>query len=301
MMSKHIVTAALTVAALLMSGAVLGEEDEGTFQKRVAADPKGVVEVSNVEGTVQVTGWDRPEVEIDATYEEDVERIDVVSSGGRTRIKVILPRKSNADGDAYLEIRVPQGSELDVSTISAEIEVRGVTGRQRLKSVSGNVETDVADGDLMLETVSGDAVVRGRGKPARIRAQTVSGNLTLNRCAGELEATTTSGDLIVELDPAKSVRVRTISGNLSLNGEILPDGEIEADTVSGELSARLTGNGGFEYDVTTFSGDIDTCFREKAERSSEYGPGMRLTGKHGNGKAVVRMKTMSGDVELCGC
>jgi hypothetical protein len=39
---------------------------------------------------------------------------------------------------------------------------------------------------------------------------------------------------------------------------------------------------------------------QKPERASEYGPGMLLNGVYGNGKGEVRLKTMSGDVEICG-
>jgi hypothetical protein len=41
---------------------------------------------------------------------------------------------------------------------------------------------------------------------------------------------------------------------------------------------------------------------EAAERVSKYAPGRRLNGtrgKPGTGEAKVRLKTMSGDVELC--
>ncbi|HKZ73014.1 MAG TPA: DUF4097 family beta strand repeat-containing protein [Steroidobacteraceae bacterium] len=296
-MSKHMPRIALAAIALL-SGSVACAKDQ-EFEKRVAADPKGLVDISNVAGTVKVIGWNRPEVSVDATYEKGVERIDVTSEGKRTRIKVVLPRNSRRGGDAYLEVRVPAASELEVSTVSAEIESSGITGRQRLNSVSGNVETDLAENDVQLKTVSGDIRLRGRGKPSDVRATTVSGNITLNRGAGELDATTTSGDLIVELEPARAVRVRTVSGDLRLRGELTPDAEVDAETVSGELSARLGGKGGFDYEATSFSGDIDSCFPTQAERSSKYGPGMRLDGSHGDGKASVRMKTMSGDIELC--
>src|SRR5688572_7488792 len=127
----------LITLALLASGTAFGDDDEREFEKRIAAEPNGVVEISNVSGTVNIRGWDRAEVEVKAVMEEDVERIDVVTEGKRTRIKVVLPRSSgrNMDGEAYLDIHVPHGSELDVSTVSAEIESNGITGRQRLKSV----------------------------------------------------------------------------------------------------------------------------------------------------------------------
>jgi DUF4097 and DUF4098 domain-containing protein YvlB len=302
----------LSALALLAGPASFAEQDdegeeEGRFAKTVPADPKGTVLVKNVAGEVRIVGSTRSEVEIQATYEEGVERIDVVTERGRTRIEVVLPkrddkrgdkRRRHRNGDAHLEIRVPQGSELEVQTVSAEIEVRDVLGRQRLRSVSGNVETDLEQSDMQLETVSGDVMIRGRGKPTNLRARTVSGNLTLTRAAGEIDATTTSGDLILEVDPARDVRVRTTSGNLRLSGDLAPAGEVEADTVSGELSVRLR-SPGFRYDVSTFSGDIDTCMGQKPERASEYGPGMLLNGVHGNGKGDVRLKTMSGDVEIC--
>jgi len=37
----------------------------------------------------------------------------------------------------------------------------------------------------------------------------------------------------------------------------------------------------------------------KAERTSQYGPGSVLQGTRGEGAGHVRLKTMSGDVQLC--
>ena len=64
--------------------------------------------ISNVSGTVDVRGWDRNEVQVTGHLGEDVERVDVETSGGRTVIKVVLPRGSSHDGDATLEIQVPR-------------------------------------------------------------------------------------------------------------------------------------------------------------------------------------------------
>jgi hypothetical protein len=308
-MFKRSTIIALGALSLLAGPATFAQDDEdeaqdeGRFEKTLPAQPKGTVIVKNVAGEVRVVGTSRNEIQVEASYEDGVERIDFVSEGGRARIEVVLPkgekRRHRGGGDAYLEIRVPQGSELEVQTVSAEIEVRDVLGRQRLRSVSGNVEADLEQSEMQVETVSGDVTLRGHGKPANLRARTVSGNLTVDRGAGQVEAMTTSGDLILEVEPASDVRVRTTSGNLRLSGNLTPDGEVEADTVSGELSVRLRTRG-FRYDVTTFSGDIDTCMNKKPERTSEYGPGMLLNGVFGDGKGEVRLKTMSGDVEICG-
>src|SRR5687768_2434714 len=106
---------ALGAVALLTGPATFAEDEdegqeEGRFEKTVPADPRGTVIVKNVAGEVRIVGTNRNEIQIEANYEDGVERIDVVPGGGRTRIEVVLPKGGNrrhrSGGDAYLEIRV---------------------------------------------------------------------------------------------------------------------------------------------------------------------------------------------------
>ena len=66
----------------------------------------------------------------------------------------------------------------------------------------------------------------------------------------------------------------------------------------GTAEALAGAEAGYEYEVTTFSGDIGNCFNIEAEKS-RHGPGQRLSGTLGKGNARVRIKTMNGDIELC--
>ena len=54
--------AGMVAAALLLAQAAGAEE----IQKRAQADPRGQVVIVNVAGDVQVTGWDRNEVQVSA-------------------------------------------------------------------------------------------------------------------------------------------------------------------------------------------------------------------------------------------
>ena len=112
---------------------------ENSVDRKVAADAKGEVLISNVSGTVDVRGWDRNEVQVTGQLDEDVERVDVETSSGRTVIKVILPKGSHDEGDAMLEIQVPRASSVEVSAVSADVSSKGVIGTQRLKTVSGEI------------------------------------------------------------------------------------------------------------------------------------------------------------------
>jgi len=288
-------------AALLLLLAVTAAyaANERTFDRQVPAQPRGIVDVSNVSGEVEVSGWDRSEVSVHAELGSGVDRVEVSSEGGHTGIKVILPHSSGHGGDARVQVKIPKDSELNVSAVSADVTTKGVLGVQRLNTVSGNMAAELGGADVELKTVSGDLKAHGHGQPAHLRLSTVSGDVHLEHGAGDVEASTVNGTLIVSLDSAHSVRAHTTSGNVRFAGKLAPGAQLEATSVSGDLEVRASAEEGFSYEVSSFSGDISDCFNTSAERVSKYGPGTRLDGKRGQGAGHVRLKTMSGDVQLC--
>jgi DUF4097 and DUF4098 domain-containing protein YvlB len=283
----------------LMACAAASAADDRTFDRVVPAQPRGVVELSNVSGKIEVSGWDRSEVSVHAVLGGGVERVEVSSEGGRTSIKVLVPHSSSQGGEAELKVKVPKESELDVSAVSADVITTNVLGVQRLSTVSGELSAELGGADLELKTVSGDVRLKGHGQPARLHVSTVSGDVHLEHGAGDLEASTVNGTLTVSLDSARSVRARTTSGDLRFVGKLSRGGEFEATSVSGDLNVRASADGGFTYEVSSFSGEISDCFNAKSERASQYSPGTRLEGTRGEGAGHVRLKTMSGDVQLC--
>jgi len=256
-----------------------------------------VVEVSNTSGMVEISGWDRHEVSVHGDLDDGVERVDVTSEAGRTLIKVVLPGHSFHGGEARLHIKVPKDSELHLTTVSADAIVSGVNGAQRVNAVSGDVTTEIAAGNLELKTVSGDIKIKGHGQPAQLRVTTVSGDVHLEHGAGDLETTTVSGTLVVSLDTARSVHARTTSGDMHFDARMTRGSTFEASTVSGDVNVRASAEGGYAYEVSTFSGDISDCFGgPKAEKGIV---GHSLSGSRGEGAGQMRLKTMSGDVQLC--
>ena len=271
---------------------------DGSFDRTVAAQPRGVVDISNVSGSVDVKAWDRAEVRVRAELGSDAERVDVSTEGGHTIIKVELPNHSRG-GEAELHVEVPKDSEVNVSAVTADVTSQGVLGIQRLSAVSGDVSAEIAGADVEARTVSGSIRLKGHGQPARLHVSTVSGDVHLEHGAGDFEGNTVSGSLTLSLDPARSVRWRSTSGDMRFTGKLARGATFEASSVSGDLGVRASAEGGFEYEVSSFSGDISDCFNVPSERTSKYGPGSRLQGTLGQGAGHVRLKTMSGDIQLC--
>jgi DUF4097 and DUF4098 domain-containing protein YvlB len=273
---------------------------ESSVDRKVAADPKGEVVISNVSGSIDVRGWDRSEVQVKGDLDEDVDRVDVETSGGRTFIKVVLPRGGHNDGDAVLQIQVPRMSSLDVTTTSADVNSKGVLGNLQLKTVSGDIVAEISGEDAEVRSVSGDLTLRGSGKAQNIRVSSVSGSLELNNAAGKLDVVTVSGDARAHLGDASEINARTTSGDVELHARMQPDGRVSAESVSGDISLSLASAEGLNLEIESFSGDISGCLAKDVQRVSKYGPGVRLDTRTGrDGAARVRAKTLSGDIEVC--
>ena len=78
MLKYHVHASLLLIGALPIAVFAGG----GPVNRTVPADAAGEVEISNVSGTIDVRGWDRSEVQVTGELGDDVERLDVESSGG---------------------------------------------------------------------------------------------------------------------------------------------------------------------------------------------------------------------------
>ena len=295
----------MTVTRTILAAALLGTAattaDAAAFSKQVPIAANGEVEIRNVAGSVTISTWANNSIDVQGELGDGVERVDVLEEDGEVKIAVILPRQDWNDRrkyDAKLQIRLPAGVELDVSTVSASITVTGVRGESRLKSVSGSIKSNMPASDVTASTVSGQIELNGGGSSTEVRVSSVSGNITLSGVAGEVDGRTTSGDNTVAMTGASEVRIRSVSGDITVSGNLARDGELEATTMSGRIKANTKAPGGFRYDATSFSGRITNCFGGPVT-VSDYGPGSRLEGTNGEGAAKLRLKSHSGNVEIC--
>jgi DUF4097 and DUF4098 domain-containing protein YvlB len=287
--------AALPIVAIAM-GAAHAEE----VTKSGPADPKGDVAIVNVAGTVEVVGWDRNEIQVEADLGSNVERLDFKTEGAHTLIKVVLPRMSGSSGSSDLIVKIPRDSSLNVNTVSADQRISKVRGSQRLQAVSGGIETECGPGDLEAKTVSGSILARGLDGKGSVRATSVSGDIQLDKVGPELDLNTVSGDMDVRVaDRLDRARIKTTNGSLEFTAALGKEARIDAEAINGDLRFTFRGDIDAEFDIETFNGDIDNCFGPKSNRSREYGPGNELRFTQGKGNARVRVKTLNGAVGIC--
>jgi hypothetical protein len=276
--------------------------------ERRAADPRGTVEIANTAGRVSVAGWNRPEVEVTGTLGERVERLEFTSSAGRTLVRVVLRKGSNpsGSGDAVLDVKVPAGSRLSASTVSADLVVRDVSGEQQLSTVSGNVEADLGR-EASARSISGDLRLGSRKGTTRLEVNSVSGSIRVEgQVGGRVEASTVSGDASFMLGSVGEAEFETVSGDLTVALALAPDGRLEAESVSGDVRFDFVGTlPPARFDLQSFSGDIELCAAARASIAGDDAPlklspsSRTLEFSSAPATARVEVETMSGDVRLC--
>jgi DUF4097 and DUF4098 domain-containing protein YvlB len=291
-MMKKLISATL---ACLLAATVFAEE----VNRTIDAASDGHINVSNIAGEITVNGWTRDEVEVTGTLGRNVEELIVERSGDKITIKVKVPKRGGRGIDSELFISVPEGSSLDVGTVSADIDVTNISGEQSLHTVSGDVTTEHAGGDMSAESVSGDVEISGDNGVGEISASTVSGDVSLYRVSGKVEAGSVSGDVILDEGSFSRAELGTVNGEIVFQGELQKGGRLDIETVNGSVDVNFAGDVSAKFSVNTFNGKIDSCFGPKAERTSKYAPGWELEFSEGGGDGRVEISTMNGRVEIC--
>ena len=267
--------------------------------KTIDAAANGHVHVSNIAGEVTIAGWSRKQVEVTGELGRNVEELIVERDGDKVTIKVKVPRRGGRGIDSDLHIHVPEGSSIDVGTVSADISVSEVRGEQKLNSVSGDIDTEADGNDVSAEAVSGDIDVKGQDKTAETRANTVSGDVTLFRVAGIVVGESVSGDVIVDQGSFERASLNTVNGEIVFRAGLRDGGRLQIETVNGDVDVEFDDRVSGRYDIETFNGDIRNCYGPKAERTSKYTPGWELSFQEGSGNARVTISTLNGDVSMC--
>lgn len=284
------------LTVILTAGALSAEQQ---IDETRAADTDARVEVEIVSGSLQVTGWDRPEVQVTGTIGDDVEALEVSGGGESVSIELDVPDgwgRRQRDIDAHLRISVPVGAQLMVETVSANIDVSQVVGTVELASVSGQIALSGNPSRAELESVSGEIEVDG-GQTA-ISAETVSGDIELRGVARSVEAASVSGDVNVTASEVERASFESVSGSVEFAGTLVGSARLDVETHSGNVTLVLPADTSARWEIETFSGNVENDFGPGPQRTSDYGPGKWLQFTSGSGEARINLEAFSGNIRL---
>ncbi len=252
----------IVLALLLAVPAFAGKTD---VERTVPVDHDGEVSIELIAGTVRVTTWERSEVRITGTIDDEYEELEIDADDGDVQIEVGLIEDEDGDvhlkSGAELDIVVPVQVELSIETVSGELSVDGVGGRLEIENVSGGVDLSGPLGDVEVECISGNVDV-------------------------EVDGALHSGNF------------ETVAGNIDFRGALADDARLSLESINGDITLRLPSDTSADFSIETFSGDIKNQFGPEATKTSEYLPSKELSFQTGSGGARVEVAAFNGTVKL---
>jgi hypothetical protein len=215
------------------------------FERTYPLQPGGSFELQNVNGTVEVQGWDRNEVEIRATKSSrtshsDLDRVHIDVNAKPDAVSVITqyPQDEGVEVAVDYTIRLPHTARVEhISTVNGTLRISGVDTLRDLRTVNGNIEIYEGGGTVHAKTTNGNV----RLELARFQnsneasAESTNGSVilaVLPDAQARIEARSLNGDFRTELPLAleSSLTPREIRGTLGKGG-----GSIRLRTVNGSI------------------------------------------------------------------
>ena len=161
---------------------------ESEVHQSIAAGASPAVEVDNIAGSVQVEGWPRPLVDVQATkYGYDAEElrgvtIEVRREDGGVSIATRYASGVHGGGVRY-RVSVPEGASLRVSNDAGAVDVDNVVGDLVVETQAGKITADAGRVDatrsISLHATTGAiALTIGPGSNATVDAASTVGNFS---------------------------------------------------------------------------------------------------------------------------
>jgi hypothetical protein len=232
------------------SGLPIFATTDQIFQKTYPLPSGGHFILDNVNGSVQVEGWDRDEVEVRAVktsnsdpHDLDRVKIEVESHPDEVDVHTRYPDGEGVEVAVEYHIHVPNRVLLgSVQTVNGSLLVRGVEGGGELKSVNGNVEVLESSGRFNAKTTNGNLRLEFRhlNDGAPMKLETVNGSVVLglpSNASADLNVRNMNGDLYSDF-PVTSTSdlpgARAFRGKLGHGG-----GAISVRTINGAIRLLL--------------------------------------------------------------
>lgn len=204
------------------------------FNQSYPLEPGGSFELQNVNGTVDVQGWDKNEVEVHAVKtakrnESDLERvsIDVDARPGAVTVSTRYPQNEGVEVAVEYTVHIPRRAHVGhLGTINGSLRIVGVADVEDLHTVNGDIEVYGASGNVHARTTNGNLhlelehLLRGS---TGATAETTNGSVLLavpSNIQADLEALCLNGNFLSELPMRTqgSLRPREIRGKLGRGG-----------------------------------------------------------------------------------
>jgi DUF4097 and DUF4098 domain-containing protein YvlB len=302
----------LWICALISTSAALawdGDRYKEDFRHSFPLNSNGRVSLEGFNGSIEVTGWDRNEIEITGTKyassEEFLKAIKINISNTPDSITVRTDRPNreggswfrNEGGGVRFIVRVPRKAQLDrVSSSNGSIRLENVDGNARLNSSNGTIRANRVNGNLEVSTSNGGIELLDINGGMNLR--TSNGTIRVDNAKGAFEAQTSNGAIRARLDqipPASMIRAISSNGTIDLTLPSFNNNEVRATTSNSSITVHLPSTVNAQLHAATsnanITSDFDVTIRGALSKN-------RLDGKLGNGGGLIDLTSSNGSIKI---
>lgn len=257
----------LICLSLSLISSIIAREIEETFKKTIPVNSSTRLTVENRNGNIDISIWDRNEVEIighkkvRAGSEDDAQeimellKIDVTVLASEIEVVTDYPASGNRRGNGgFFEWLMGESHDISYS-VSYEIKVPKEFDLD-LNSSNGRIDVDGSNGRLRMETTNGK--INGKNISGSARCNTTNGSINVSfekvTQKDEMSFTSTNGSIKLYLpnDIKADVKARTTNGSIDCDLPI-------TDRFGGsrkQLDAEINGGGDLDIYIKTTNGSI---------------------------------------------
>jgi Toastrack DUF4097 len=289
-MQRRWILALFTVPLLSLVGCDLEDIVSSTqykedFHESYPLKAGGRLYLENMNGSVEISGWDQDTVDISGAKYASSEQVlkalklDIVPSSDSVRIRTVAPSGHWGNMGARYVIRVPRRTSLErIETSNGSVQVSQIDAAARLETSNGRIEASDVSGPVTLRTSNGS-----------VRAE---------RVRKGLEARTSNGSIRADLSEAAeggTVRLTTSNGSVELSVQGLKNQDVVVSTSNGSITVRLPGSISADVKADTSNSSITNEFTDAFKGRSEK---HSLEGTIGAGGPMLTLSTSNGSIRL---
>jgi hypothetical protein len=250
-MFRRVLLAAFVLNVALAFCATAGLAITKDFDQTYSLERGGSFELQNVNGPVEVEGWDRDAVEVHAVKTakgsataSDLARvtIEVDATPRGVSVQTHYPQNEGVEVAVDYVIHVPHSARVEhLGTVNGALRVAGVDVVEDLRTVNGNIEVYEGGGAVHVHTTNGN-----------VRLELTHLGVAHGE-QGEATAETTNGSLVLALpsDAQADVEAKCMNGNFSSELPLALQSTLKPREIHGKL-----GGGGTPVHLRTVNGAI---------------------------------------------
>ncbi|BCS34492.1 hypothetical protein TBR22_A37190 [Luteitalea sp. TBR-22] len=228
--------------------------------------------------------------------------IDVNEHANRVEVRTRLPRTESegrwrARVRTDYEVALPAGTALELKNMKGNVKVTNVAGDVRVEAYAGDVVAEALSRVRLLRSMSGSVMLSRSIVDGEATLQTVSGDVLASGVkASSLTLGSVSGNVEVRDSSSDRTLVRTVSGDIEFAGAPRRAGRYEFKTHGGDILVVAPSSSGFEFEASTFRGDVRSDLASVPADASEGARQVR--GTVGDGSAFFELTSFTGDIRV---